>query len=121
MEVFSTVLTIHLVLAFLAALCAIVFSWTANGRRVVNAVVALQFLVGLVLAAIMGASHQTIPPQVWLHLLVGVLILASYGMAMRFGKRAGGATLALVFSLVGIALIVLNIVLGWRIAMPGGV
>jgi uncharacterized YccA/Bax inhibitor family protein len=56
-----------------------------------------------------------------LHLLVGVLILASYGMAMRFGKRAGGATLALVFSLVGIALIVLNIVIGWRIAMPGAV
>jgi len=108
---------IHLVLAFLAALCAVVFSWTSNGRRVVNAVVVLQFLVGLALAAIMGASHEVIPPQVWLHLLIAVLILAAYGMAMRFGKRAGGSTLALVFSLVGIVLIILNIVMGWRLAM----
>jgi hypothetical protein len=40
---------------------------------------------------------------------------------MRFGRRAGGARLALIFSVVGIALIVLNIVLGWRIAMPAAV
>jgi hypothetical protein len=121
MEFFGTVLTVHLVLAFLAALCAVVFSWTSNGRRVVNAVVALQFLVGLVLAGVMGANHQTIPPQVWLHLLVALSALAAYGMAMRFGRRAGGARLALIFSVVGIALIVLNIVLGWRIAMPAAV
>jgi hypothetical protein len=121
MELFSTVLTIHLVLAFLAALCAVVFSWTSNGRRVVNAVVALQFLVGLVLVAVMGASHEAISPQVWLHLLVALAALAAYGMAMRFGRRAGGARVALLFSVVGIVLIVLNIVLGWRIAMPGAV
>jgi hypothetical protein len=108
-----------LVLAFLAALCAVVFSWTSNGRRVVNAVVVLQFLVGLVLVAFMGASHQSIPPQVWLHLLVALLILAAYGMAMRFGRQAGGKRIALAFSVAGIALIILNIVMGWRIAMPG--
>jgi hypothetical protein len=115
----SVVLEIHLVLAFLVALCAVVFSWTPNGRRVVNAVVVLQFVMGLVVAAVMGASHITIPAAVWLHLLVAILILACYGMAMRAGKRAGGATPALTFSVIGIALIVINIVMGWRIAMPG--
>lgn len=115
----SVVLEIHLVLAFLVALCAVVFSWTPNGRRVVNAVVALQFVVGLVVAAVMGARHMTIPPAVWLHLLIAVVILACYGLAMRAGKRAGGATLALTLSVIGIVLIVVNIVLGSRIAMPG--
>jgi hypothetical protein len=86
----SVVLEIHLVLAFLVALCAVVFSWTPNGRRVVNAVVALQFVVGLVVAAVMGARHMTIPPAVWLHLLIALGVLACYGMAVRAGKRAGG-------------------------------
>jgi hypothetical protein len=117
----SVVLEIHLVLAFLVALCAVVFSWTPNGRRVVNAVVALQFLMGLVVAAVMGASHIPIPPAVWLHLLIAIAILGCYGMAMRAGRRAGGATLALTLSLVGIALIVINIVIGWRMTMPGAV
>jgi hypothetical protein len=117
----TVVLEIHLVLAFLAALCAIIFSWTPNGRRVVNAVVALQFVVGLVLLAVMGASHLTIPPEVWLHLLVALAILACYGLAIRFGKRAGGARPALLLSLAGIVLIFINIVIGWRIAMPGSV
>jgi hypothetical protein len=119
MRLFCTVLEIHLVLAFLVALCALVFSWTPNGRRVVNAVVALQFLVGLVVAAVMGVSHLPIPPVVWLHLLVGLAILGCYGMAMRAGRRAGGATLALTLSLGGIVLIVINIIIGWRMAMPG--
>ena len=115
----SVVVEIHLILAFLVALCALVFSWTPNGRRVVNAVVALQFLMGLVVAGEMGANHLAIPPLVWLHLLVAIAILACYGMAMRAGKRAGGATLALTLSLAGIVLIALNIFMGLHIAMPG--
>ncbi len=115
----SVVLEIHLVLAFLVALCAVVFSWTPNGRRVVNAVVALQFVVGLVVAAVMGARHMTIPPAVWLHLLIALGVLACYGTAVRAGKRAGGATLALTLSVIGIGLILINIVIGWRLTMPG--
>ena len=115
----SVVIEIHLVLAFLVALCALVFSWTPNGRRVVNAVVGLQFLMGLTVAAVMGANHVPIPPAVWLHLLVAVAILACYGIAIRAGKRAGGATLALTLSVLGIVLIVINILIGLHIAMPG--
>jgi len=115
----SVVVEIHLVLAFLVALCALVFSWTPNGRRVVNAVVGLQFLMGLVVAGVMGANHISIPPLVWLHLLVAIAILACYGIAMRAGKRAGGATLALAMSVIGIVLIVINILMGLHIAMPG--
>jgi hypothetical membrane protein len=112
----SVVVEIHLVLAFLSGLCALIFSWTPNGRRVVNAVVALQFLMGLVVAGVMGANHEPLPPLVWVHLLVALAILACYGMAMRFGKRAGGARPALWLSILGLALILLNIWLGARVA-----
>jgi hypothetical protein len=115
----SVVLEIHLVVAFLLALCAIIFSWNAQGRRVVNAVAALQFLVGLVVAGMFGASHTPLPPQIWLHIICAVLIMACYGVAMRFGKRAGGNSTALAFSVAGLILVLYNIYLGW--SMAGGV
>ena len=109
----EAVLEIHLVIAFLLALCAIIFSWNVMGRRVVNAVAALQFVVGLVAAGMLGKNA---PPAVWVHLLVALVILTSYGMAMRAGKRAGGATQALFFSIVGFVLVFVNIWLGWHMA-----
>lgn len=112
----AVVVEIHLVLAFLSALCAVIFSWTPNGRRVVNAVVALQFIVGLVVAGVMGANHEPLPPTIWLHLLIALAVLACYGMAMRFGKRAGGARPALYFSILGLMLILVNIWLGAHVA-----
>ena len=114
----SVVLEIHLVVAFLLALCAIIFSWNGQGRRVVNAVAALQFLIGLVLAGMFGASHTPLPPQVWLHIIAALLILACYGLAMRFGKRAGGSGAALAFSIAGLLLVFYNIFVGWT--MTGG-
>ena len=114
----NVLLEIHLVVAFLLALCAIIFSWNAAGRRVVNAVAGLQFLVGVIAAIVMGA-HPPLPPQVWVHLIIALLVMAAYGMAMRFSKRAGGNTVALVLSIVGLLLVLWNIYLGWT--MAGGV
>jgi hypothetical protein len=112
---------IHLVIAFLAGLCALIFSWNAMGRRVVNAVVALQFLVGLALAGWMGAARLPLPPAIWVHLGIAVLVLAAYGVAIGAGRRTGGRTRALIFSVVGLVLILLNIWFGYHIYMTGGV
>lgn len=112
----SVIIEIHLVLAFLAALCAVVFSWTALGRRVVNAVVALQFIMGLIVAGTLGANHVPLPPQVWLHLVIALVVLACYGMAIGASRRAGGATRALVFSIAGLVLLLLNIWIGLQVA-----
>jgi hypothetical protein len=112
----TVLLETHLVVAALAALCAIIFSWTPNGRRVVNAVVALQFLLGVVIAATFGMNHEALPPMTWLHLVIALVILACYGLAMRFGKRAGGASIALAFSIAGLLLVLLNIYLGVHLA-----
>lgn len=112
----GVLLEIHTVVAFLVILCAVVFSWNDLGRRVVNAVVALQFLLGLALAAVMGAAHLGMPPQLWVHMLGAILVLGAYGMAMRYGKRAGGSRAALGFSIVGFVLIFLTFYLGLHMA-----
>jgi hypothetical protein len=115
------IVEIHLVLAFLSALCGVIFSWTPNGRRVVNAVVALQFVVGLVVAGVMAATHVPLPSLVWLHLLVAIAIMACYGMAIRTGKRAGGLRPSMYLALLGLVLIIVNIALGWISAHGTGV
>jgi len=112
----SILTEIHQVVAFLAVLCAIIFSWNPNGRRVVSAVVALQFLLGLAVAGVMGAQHLAPPPSLWEHLALAVAILACYGLAMRFGKQAGGAVRALAFSVAGLLLVLLNVYLGLHMA-----
>lgn len=112
----QVVVDIHLAVAFLAALCALVFSWSPTGRRVVNAVVALQVIVGLVLAGVLGASHTPLPPTVWLHLIIALAIMACYGAAMRAGKQEGGSTRALLLSIAGLVLILINIALGMHVA-----
>jgi quinol-cytochrome oxidoreductase complex cytochrome b subunit len=112
----SVIVEIHFVLAFLAALCALVFSWTALGRRVVNAVVGLQFLMGLIVAGVLGANHEPLPPQTWLHLAIAVLVLGAYGMAIRAGRRAGGASRAMIFSIAGLVLLLLNVWIGMNVA-----
>ena len=112
----GALLEIHLVVAFLVVLCALVFSWNDLGRRVVNAVAALQFLLGLILAGVMGAQHVPMPPRLWVHLLSALLVLAAYGMAMRYGKRAGGARTALMLSIAGFVLVFVTFYLGLQMA-----
>lgn len=112
----GVLLEIHYVVAFLLILCALVFSWSVLGRRVVNVVAALQFLLGLALAGVAGANHIALPPLIWVHMLGSLLVLGAYGMAMRFGRRAGGARPALAFSIAGCALVLLTFYLGLHLA-----
>ena len=112
----KVLLEIHWVVAFLAALCAVIFSWNAMGRRVVTAVVTLQFIVGLILAGTLGPSLTTLGSTIWIHLVIGLVILGLYGMAMGASKRPGGAGRALAFSIAGMVLIFINIYLGLHMA-----
>jgi hypothetical protein len=116
----NVILEIHLVLAFLAALVGLIFSWNTMGRRVVNAVVTLQVLVGLGVAGVLGAQHVTLPKEVWLHLGIGIVALGLYGAALGAGKRTGGSSRALVLSVIGLLLIFTNIWLGYTMTMRGG-
>ena len=102
----------HYVVAFLVVLCAIVFSWSSLGRRVVNAVAVLQLIVGIALAGVMGSSRMPLPQTIWVHILSAVVVLGCYGMAMRYGRQAGGARAALAFSAFGLIFTCVTFYLG---------
>jgi len=112
----SIVTTIHFVLGFLVLLCALVFSWNALGRRVMNAVVGLQFLCGLALAGTFGMQHVPLPTGVWTHLGLAFVALLAYGMAMVFGKRPGGGRIALALSIAGLICVCGTVYLGLHMA-----
>jgi len=112
----SIVTTIHFVLGFLVLLCALAFSWNALGRRVMNAVVGLQFLCGLVLAGTYGMQHVPLPARIWEHAGLALVALIAYGMAMVFGKRPGGGRIALALSIVGLLCVCVAVYLGLHMA-----
>lgn len=109
-------LEIHYVVAFLLVLCAIVFSWSALGRRVVNVVAGLQLLLGIAVAAVMGASRMQLPQTVWLHILGAIVIVVLYGAAARLSSRAGGAKAALICSILGLIFVLATFYLGMHMA-----
>jgi hypothetical protein len=115
----NVVLEIHYAVAFLVVLCAVIFSWSSMGRRVMNGVVGLQLLVGLVAAAVMGARHVGMPPGIWLHILLALGALVAYIFARRIGDRAGGATTGLVLSVAGLICVLAAFALGLRLTTTG--
>jgi hypothetical protein len=112
----SIVHTIHFVLAFLVVLCAAVFSWNSRGRRVINAVLGLQALCGIALAASYPLQHASMPQTVWLHAAATLGALLAYGFARRLGDRPGGGTTGLALSIAGLLCICATIYLGLHAA-----
>lgn len=112
---------IHFGLAFLALLCAIVFSWNATGRRVVNVVLGLQVLVGLVLAGTFGMQHIPLPGGAVWHIAGAVVALALYGAASGVGRRPGGGNAAVMLAVLGFIVIVVTIYLGMHMYTTGAV
>jgi uncharacterized MnhB-related membrane protein len=114
----SIVPTIHFVLAFLVLLCALVFSWNSRGRRVMNAVLGLQVLVGIVYAVpffMQGALGPDVP-LVWAHVGGALVSLVAYAMARRLGDRPGGAGTGLALSVAGLLCICATIYVGFHLA-----
>jgi hypothetical protein len=111
---------VHFVLGFLVALTALVFSWNALGRRVVNAVLGLQVLAGLALVGVHVATHEPIPQGSYLHIGGALVALILYGLAARAGKRPEGGRVALLLSIAGLLCIAATLYLGIRISLAGG-
>jgi hypothetical protein len=104
----------HFIIAFLVALCALVFSWNSMGRRVMNAVTGLQFLVGLILAGVLGAQHIPLSPLTMVHLLCALGLVIIYVLAKRLGDRPGGERIGLILGALGVILVFVTIALGLR-------
>ena len=108
------VVDFHFVLAFLVALCAVVFSWSALGRRVVNAVLAVQILVGAAIIVVAWVQHQALPRLTVVHVAGALATAAMYGFAIRADRRNGGRG-ALVFALLGWVLAGATIFVGMKL------
>lgn len=114
----SILATVHFVLAFLVLLCALVFSWNSRGRRVMNAVLGLQVLVGIVYAVpffMQGALGPGVP-MIWGHVGGALAALVAYALARRLGDRPGGAGTGLALSVAGLLCICATIYLGFHLA-----
>lgn len=112
----TILLEAHLVLAFLVAFCAIVFSWNSMGRSVMSALVGLQFLLGLAVAGMMGAAHEALPPIIFAHILCALGALIVYPLARRLGDRPGGAATGMALGGLGVVLVFLGFYLGLHMA-----
>ena len=110
---------VHFLIAFLTALCALVFSWNELGRRVINAVLGLQILVGLVVLGMHVRAHEGFHHELGWHVAGAVAAAACYGAAGAFGRRAGGARAALAASIAGLLLVGATIVVGLRMFLHG--
>jgi hypothetical protein len=111
--------SIHFGLAYLVALCALVFSWNAMGRRVMNVVLGIQVLAGIALAGTFGAAHAALPKNVGFHMAGAIVALIAYGLAARAGKRPGGSRAALAYSIVGLLCVAVTIYLGTHMYFTG--
>ncbi|MBV8489323.1 MAG: hypothetical protein JO199_02245 [Candidatus Eremiobacteraeota bacterium] len=104
----------HFLAGFLVALCAIVFSWNALGRRVINAVLGLQILIGLVALSMHLSGHEPVVPALGWHVAGALAAALCYGAASAVGRRAGGGGVSLGFSIVGLVLVLATMTLGMR-------
>jgi hypothetical protein len=103
------ILEVHLGVAFLVVLLAVVIGWVQLGRRVMVAILGLQVLIGAVVAAFIR------PPVlvVW-HILAALLAMGAYIAARRIGEKERGVPAAGAFSALGLLLIGATIWLGWK-------
>jgi uncharacterized membrane-anchored protein len=105
-------LTIHLYVAFLVALLAVLAVWRRPERRVTVYVVTVQIALGVYLMAL----HLRVP---WYHPALAVAGWAGYMVANAVGRRPGGGRRALVIAGVSSVLILLAYYVGMEAVKRG--
>lgn len=111
--------SIHFAVAFLVALCALAFSWNDLGRRVVNAALGLQIVVGLIVLGFDLAGHQGFHHDLIPHVGFAVGAALFYGVALGISRGGGDARLALGFSIAGLAFVATTLIYGMRMFLHG--
>jgi hypothetical protein len=109
----TSVLTIHLVVAYIVALFALFIGWVPLGRRVMAAIIGIQVAIGIVAAGIAGASHLTLPNTIVVHIVLALAAMGFYIAARRIGERPGSAN-ALILSALGFLAVIATIYVGLR-------
>jgi hypothetical protein len=100
---------------------ALFIGWVQLGRGVVVTVLAIQFLIGIAVAAVAGSMHQPLPRTVWLHVGAAVLALLAYVAGQRIFERSpSNAAAAFGFSVLGFVLVIFTMWYGSHVTLTHG-
>jgi hypothetical protein len=110
----SIVDAVHLSLAFLIILCAVVLGWIQLGQRLMTALIGLQVLVGITYAAVLGSALKTVGGHIVEHVLGALLAMGAYIVARRLGANSTSRTVPIVLAAIGLLLVILTAYLGLK-------
>jgi hypothetical protein len=105
---------IHWGFAFFVVLCALLLGWVQMGRRVMNVVIGIQILIGIVYAAVLGASIAAKGEMLAIHVVCALAALAAYIVGRRLGERPNSRPAAIMFSAIGFVLVLVTAYLGLK-------
>jgi hypothetical protein len=114
MDLATTVDTIHWVFAFLVLLTAVTMGWMQIGQRVMVAVIGIQVLIGIVLAAVLGAGIGGLGARVAEHVLGALLAMGAYIAARRLGERGASRGVQLALAALGLLLLIGTVYVGLK-------
>ena len=108
---------IHWSFAVLVLLCAFALGWNQLGRRVMLALVGIQFLLGLVYLGMIGAGAAALGGRLWMHILGWLLATIAYALGSRAGRSSQSKVVPALFSFIGLVLLLTTAWVG--LAMHG--
>jgi hypothetical protein len=115
----SIALEVHLGFAFFVVLTGLFVGWVQMGRRVMSAIIGIQILIGVIVAAWAGAAHYPLRSMIWLHIVAALIAMFAYIAGRRIFDRAPQNALpAVAMSLLGFLLLLVTAWLGFRLVYP---
>ncbi len=109
--------TIHWSFAFLILLCAFTLGWIQLGRRVMLALVGIQFIIGIVYLGLIGTGAAALGGRLWMHILGWLLATVAYALGSRAGRSSSSKAVPILLSLIGLVLLLTTAWVG--LAMHG--
>lgn len=115
----SIALEVHLGFAFFVVLTGLFVGWVQMGRRVMAAIIGIQILIGLIVAAWAGMVHFPLHAAIWLHIVAALVAMFAYIAGRRLFDRAPQNALPpIAMSLLGFIVLLVTAWLGLRLAYP---
>src|SRR5690242_7477378 len=113
----SIALEVHLGFAFFVVLTGLFVGWVQMGRRVMSAIIGIQILIGVIVAAWAGMAHFPLRATIWVHIAAALLAMFAYIAGRRLFDRAPQKPLpAVAMSLIGFIFLLVTAWLGLRLA-----
>jgi hypothetical protein len=112
-------LEVHLGFAFFVVFAALFVGWVQMGRRVMGAIIGIQILIGVIVAAWAAVVHIPLPGSLWVHVAGALIAMFAYIIGRRiFDRSPNYAIPALALSLLGFIFLILTAAYGISLVFP---